>query len=51
MILYIYTNPTKQVGDPDHLKPFATQDAADEWFRENDKEGVAFAYEVIGDLK
>jgi hypothetical protein len=29
------------VGHPDH--------AADEWFRENDPEGVAFGYEVLGD--
>ena len=28
---------------------FATPDAADEWFKENDPEGVAFQYEVLGD--
>jgi hypothetical protein len=27
---------------------FANPDAADEWFKENDSEGVVFEYEVIG---
>jgi hypothetical protein len=35
------------VGDVDHLKVFATQELADEWFQENDPEGVAFEYEVL----
>jgi len=26
---------------------FATAELADEWFKENDREGVAFGYEVI----
>jgi len=26
---------------------FATAELADEWFKENDPEGVAFGYEVI----
>jgi hypothetical protein len=34
-------------GDPDHLKVFATTDAAEKWFEENDPEGVAFEYEVL----
>jgi hypothetical protein len=38
----------KQVGDPDHLKVFANADAAAIWFEENDPEGVAFEYEVMG---
>ncbi|HMH00211.1 MAG TPA: hypothetical protein VK555_02295 [Terriglobales bacterium] len=33
------------VGHPVYLKVFATPDAADEWFKENDPEGVAFGYE------
>src|ERR1700704_6247229 len=37
-----------RVGHPDHLKVFATPDAADEWFKENDPEGVAFGYEFLG---
>jgi hypothetical protein len=28
---------------------FANPDAADEWFKDNDPEGVAFGYEVLGD--
>jgi hypothetical protein len=31
-----------------HLKVFANADAAEAWFAENDPEGVAFEYEVIG---
>ena len=39
---------SKQVGDPDdHLKVFATTDAAERWLDENDPEGVAFEYEVL----
>jgi hypothetical protein len=36
-----------QVGDPEHVKVFANQDAAETWFEENDPEGVAFEYEVL----
>lgn len=42
----IYVDISKQVGDPEHLQVFADQDAAEEWFREHDPEGVAFAYPV-----
>ena len=38
----------KEVGDKDHLKVFATEDAAEIWLGEHDPEGVAFEYEVIG---
>ena len=38
---------SKEVGDADHLKVFATPELADEWLKENDPEGVAFGYEVI----
>jgi hypothetical protein len=38
---------SKDVGDPDHLKVFATADAADTWLEENEPEGVAFEYEVL----
>jgi hypothetical protein len=37
----------QQVGDPDHLNVFATLDAAETWFAENDPEGVAFEYDVL----
>ena len=40
------SNTSKQVGDPEHLKLFATTDAAEKWFEENDQ-GVAFEYEVL----
>ena len=35
-------------GDVDHIKVFSTVDAAETWFEENDPEGVAFEYDVIG---
>lgn len=43
----IYVDTTKQVGDANHLKVFATADAAETWFEENRPEGVAFEYEVL----
>jgi hypothetical protein len=45
--VWIYVDTNKKAGDVDHLKVFANPDAADEWFRENDPEGVAFRYEVL----
>jgi hypothetical protein len=47
MAVWIYVDTSKQVGDPDHLKVFASQEAAQAWFEENDPEGVAFEYEVL----
>jgi hypothetical protein len=44
----VYVDTGKDVGDPDHLKVFASEDAAEKWFLENDPEGVAFEYPVIG---
>ena len=38
---------TKQVGDPDQLKAFANEDAAEKWFAEHDSEGLAFEYDVL----
>jgi len=48
MTVPIYVNTSKQLAGPDHLKVFANADAAEAWFAENDPEGVAFDYEVIG---
>jgi hypothetical protein len=45
--IWVYVNTSKQVGDPEHLKVFATTDATQNWFEENDPEGVAFKYEVL----
>jgi len=47
MTVLIYVNTSKQVGDSEHVKIFATTDAAETWFAENDPEGVAFKYEVL----
>lgn len=47
MTVWIYVYTSKQVGDEDHLKVFASKDAANAWFAENDPEGVAFEYPVI----
>jgi hypothetical protein len=47
MTVLIYEDSSKQVGDKDHLKVFANEDAAETWFQENDPEGVAFEYEVM----
>jgi hypothetical protein len=48
MTVWIYVDTSKEVGDVDHLKVFADADAADRWFAENDREGVAFQYPVEG---
>jgi hypothetical protein len=48
MKVLIYVNASKEVGDVDHLKVFANDEAAEAWFTENDPEGVAFVYPVIG---
>jgi hypothetical protein len=45
--VWIYTDTSKHVGDPEHLKVFATVDAAEKWFGENDPEGAAFEYDVM----
>jgi hypothetical protein len=46
--VWVYVDISKSVGDVDHLKVFADEEAAQERFSENDVEGVAFEYEVIG---
>ena len=48
MTVFVYVDTSKQVGDPDHLKVFAARKAAEAWFAENDPEGVAFEYWVLG---
>jgi hypothetical protein len=42
---FVFVNTAKQVGDVDHIKVFATVDAAETWFEENAPEGVAFEYD------
>jgi hypothetical protein len=49
MTVWIYVDTKYHPGHLDYLKVFATPVAADEWFKENDPEGVAFEYEVLGD--
>jgi hypothetical protein len=47
MTVWIYVDKSKEVGDREHLKVFASEDAAETWLQEHDLEGVAFEYEVI----
>jgi hypothetical protein len=42
--VFVYVNTSVQVGDPEHLKVFASREVAERWFDENDPEGVAFEY-------
>ena len=44
MTVLVYVNTSRQVGDAEHIKVFANQDAAEKWFEDNDPEGVAFEY-------
>lgn len=46
MKVWVYVDTGKQVGDRDHLKVFASQEAALAWFELNDPKGAAFEYEV-----
>ena len=47
MTVLVDVNTAKQVGDAEHIKVFASIDAAEKWFEENDPEGVAFEHEVM----
>ena len=47
MTVFVYVNTAKQVGDAEHIKVFASVEAAEKWFEENDPQGVAFEYEVL----
>lgn len=47
MKVWIYTDTSKLVDDPEHLKVFATNEAAQVWFKQKDLEGDAFPYEII----
>jgi hypothetical protein len=42
--VWVYVDTYHHVGHPDHLKVFANPEAADEWFKENDLEGVACTF-------
>jgi hypothetical protein len=44
--VWIYVDTNRQVGDRDHLKVFASEEAAERWFRDHDPEGVAFEYSI-----
>ncbi|MBR0948770.1 hypothetical protein ABIF65_004361 [Bradyrhizobium japonicum] len=47
MTVLVYVNTAKQVVDADHIKLFASVEAAERWFENNDPEGVAFEYDVL----
>ncbi|MCC8937565.1 hypothetical protein H8A99_14055 [Bradyrhizobium sp. Arg68] len=46
MNVWIYADTSKHVGDPDHLKVFATIESAEAWFEKNDPAGLAFEYKI-----
>lgn len=41
-MVWLYVDTNHHVGHPDRLKVFATPEAADDWFKEDYPEGVAF---------
>jgi hypothetical protein len=45
--VWIYIDASKQIGDPDHLKVFTSQAAADGWFEDHGPEGIIVAYPVM----
>lgn len=50
MTFWVYVNINVSIGHRDHIKVFASQEAALSWFELNDPDGVAFEYEVLGAL-
>jgi hypothetical protein len=46
MKVWIYTDTSKKDGDPERFHDFASEEAAHEWFKDNDPEGRAFEYPV-----
>jgi hypothetical protein len=40
MMVFVYVNTSKRIGDNEHIKVSANQDAAESWFEENDPEGA-----------
>ena len=44
MTFFVYVNTSKQVGDVEHIKVFATTEVAEVWFEENDPEGGAESF-------
>ena len=48
MTVWVCVDTSKEAGNRDHLKVFASEESAETWLQENDPEGVAFEYEVIG---
>jgi hypothetical protein len=46
MTVWIYVDTNKDVNDPERVRVFADEAAADRWFADNDPKGVAFKYEV-----
>jgi hypothetical protein len=49
MTVWIYVDTSKQVGDKDHLKVFADEDAAGKWFEENDPEALPLSMRFWSD--
>jgi hypothetical protein len=44
--VWIYVDTTRQVGDVNHLRVFASEEAAERWLTENDAEGIAYEYSI-----
>jgi hypothetical protein len=44
--VWIYVNTDALPGDVNHIQVFASEEAAQRWFDENDPEGVALEYPV-----
>jgi hypothetical protein len=49
MTVWIYVDTSRLIGDVGHLRVFTSEDAAEKWLKENDPEGVAFEYPVLGE--
>ena len=49
MIVLIYVDTGKQVGDPGHIKLFANQDAAETWFEETTQKALPLSLRFWND--
>jgi hypothetical protein len=47
MTVRIYVNTAEEIGDEDHLKIFANEEAANAWFAEHDPKDAAIEYSVV----
>jgi hypothetical protein len=46
--VWIYIDRHHNAGHPDHVRVFATREAAEKWLENIDPNGLVFEYDVLG---